>query len=1067
MCTFDPRTSDRNPTFCAGLPAKRRASRPINRAIGLAVVFFLLLAAKSQASGAFAVPSGVTEIMKQYCFDCHTGDSDETDVRLDVFKDISKTERLSLLEKVQEQLFLRLMPPEEELQLPNHLKDEIGVWIRAELTKAGRYAAFTQRMASPKYANYVDHDQLFSGEFKHLKGFTYDRKWMISEFIFKEKMNALLKIGDSRRTSVDGKSRVVRGNSLHEKIANPFLLPSKSGVRYYANKKMSSGHLMTMIGNSKYVSESMIDYLSARYPDFLPSVKAIAEAKMRHEESLGHRAVYLSNHIDRLCEDLYKGKNEAWLPSYSEIEFKDVSGRGFMFTGERAQRRFDSFRNTAEGRLIEMAFIRYSDATKDKEELIRLCEKYWFHLGIQRKQIELMVEKLQINLDDFLSRSASNRQKRSSAWKLNTPNLKPDEVKVVSSTIKKLRVKGMSYNALQQACVDHWNREFYEALDESNPLEGELAGNVISQLYDKIHERQPSEHEFNEKRPLLLSYASKMGVLEAIAKLTQTLLLSSEFINRNEYGVGKADSHGRRMMSARDASYAIAYALTDCSPDEQLAKAAREGRLNTRADYKREVERLLNDRSHIYIIDNVIQSMGGGDNITEQPIRKIRFFREFFGYHDALKVFKDQTRFGHTIGGTRERLVADADLLVGHILENDRDVFAELLSTEKFYVYHNGNNEEVAALSDQLSNAWRYFEKHNWREFKNAKDLEEHKEFILTHGVPGLRGKSRAGDVQEIDKDLFQLFINIMSDYERRFERGKNDHITPYSNTRATWFGPKRRLTYRGINSVLKYENATHYYNIDPDRWNYPPVQPVKIAQRKGILTHPAWLQAFSQNAHTDPVIRGKWIREKLLADTIPDVPIGVEAQIPQDHSKTLRERLASVTQAEACWGCHKYMNPLGNAFEMYDDFGRFRTEEELEHPDNVIGKKSVRKIKVKTHPLQTVNNRGVGQGERLFYKTLPVDTTGVLNGTGDSNLDGNVKDALDMMDRLARSTKVRQSIIRHAFRYFMGRNEMLSDSKTLMDADEAYVKSRGSFDAVVVSLLTSDSFIYRKEIEE
>ena len=39
----------------------------------------------------------------------------------------------------------------------------------------------------------------------------------------------------------------------------------------------------------------------------------------------------------------------------------------------------------------------------------------------------------------------------------------------------------------------------------------------------------------------------------------------------------------------------------------------------------------------------------------------------------------------------------------------------------------------------------------------------------------------------------------------------------------------------------------------------------------------------------------------------------------------------------------------------------------------------------------------------------------------------------------------------------------MLSDSKTLMEADRAYVESGGSFNAVVISLLTSDSFIYRK----
>lgn len=41
----------------------------------------------------------------------------------------------------------------------------------------------------------------------------------------------------------------------------------------------------------------------------------------------------------------------------------------------------------------------------------------------------------------------------------------------------------------------------------------------------------------------------------------------------------------------------------------------------------------------------------------------------------------------------------------------------------------------------------------------------------------------------------------------------------------------------------------------------------------------------------------------------------------------------------------------------------------------------------------------------------------------------------------------------------------MLSDSKTLIDADRAYLESGGSFDALIVSLLISDSFIYRKDI--
>ena len=67
------------------------------------------------------------------------------------------------------------------------------------------------------------------------------------------------------------------------------------------------------------------------------------------------------------------------------------------------------------------------------------------------------------------------------------------------------------------------------------------------------------------------------------------------------------------------------------------------------------------------------------------------------------------------------------------------------------------------------------------------------------------------------------------------------------------------------------------------------------------------------------------------------------------------------------------------------------------------------------------------------------------------------------MIHTIAKTDRARQSIIRHLFRYFLGRNEMLRDSATLIDADRAYVESGGSFKAVVVSLLSSDSFLYRK----
>ena len=67
--------------------------------------------------------------------------------------------------------------------------------------------------------------------------------------------------------------------------------------------------------------------------------------------------------------------------------------------------------------------------------------------------------------------------------------------------------------------------------------------------------------------------------------------------------------------------------------------------------------------------------------------------------------------------------------------------------------------------------------------------------------------------------------------------------------------------------------------------------------------------------------------REKLLAGHVPDVPITVDAQVPEDPHHTFRERVEMVTQGQECWKCHKQMNPLGFALKCTMT-GRFRTVE-------------------------------------------------------------------------------------------------------------------------------------------
>jgi len=586
---------------------------------------------------------------------------------------------------------------------------------------------------------------------------------------------------------------------------------------------------------------------------------------------------------------------------------------------------------------------------------------------------------------------------------------------------------------------------------QSPPTEDEMTAAIYAQ-FDCVLQRDATQAEVNQYLPLLRSSVELGGNVAGLRQMLVSVLLKSEFLYRLEFGDGEPDEFGRRKLSPREAAYAIAYAIDDRVPDDQLVKAANEDRLLTKDDYRREVIRLLNDKKTFYAEGD--SSLNGihirSHSVTHPKIN--RFFREFFGYPNSIKLFKDVARSGgffdnagRDYSGTAGSVTNEADRVVDFILTEDKDVFTRLLTTDEFFVLHTKSNQEGQKIVADWRRAYEGLKDTDWKNNTEQALLdyfEERKDMFAIIRITDLHEDHRKNHVRDYER--------FMSFFEHTFGKGTTPITFP-------WFfhgGQKFRyseiynlppvpgggpLDYQGRWSRGKYEAA--------ETWDYPVQQPFKVEHRKGILTHPAWLLAHAQNTETDPVRRGRWIREKLLAGRVPDVPITVDAQIPEDHHRTLRERLDSVTGKQECWKCHQQMNPLGLTFEIFDDFGRYRTDERLEHPDNLV-------------------QQGNGQTSADVYKTKPVNATGSLIGTGDSALDGEVADAFDLIDRLAKSERVRQSIIRHAFRYFMGRNEMLSDSQTLIDADRAYVESGGSFRAVIVSLLTSDSFMYRKDIK-
>lgn len=589
---------------------------------------------------------------------------------------------------------------------------------------------------------------------------------------------------------------------------------------------------------------------------------------------------------------------------------------------------------------------------------------------------------------------------------------------------------------------------FKAILDASAMPSDEQMRAAIDKQFSLALRRAPSDTEMQKYLAFTRSMIEMGGNAEGLKQMLQAVLLEADFLYRVEFGGGEADEHGRIKLTPHEAAHAIAYSLGDMGPDDQLLEAAAQGRLSTKEDYRREVQRLLADDDYFRgVIDGRIFGTSAKSIEVSHP-KLVRFFREFFGYPMALSIFKDAERIegnyinaGRGTNGTPGALVNEADQIVAWHVENDRRVFENLLASDKYFVYYRDDPERDKAIIAEWREVWEKLKDTPW-ETKPKEVFAEYKEYFESLKWTEMRDNRR--------RKGHQSLLGTMRFFSQYFPHGKQ----PFPSFPWAHGNQQRHAALYSLPATPNGYHYLRYWNrLSPEQkaaevWDYPIEQPFSIPNRKGILSHPAWLIAHAHNFHTDPIKRGLWIQEKLLANRVPDVPITVDAKIPDHPDKTLRTRLTEKTIADECWRCHKHMNPLGLPFEMYDDFGRFRTEEMIEYPENII-------------------KEGDGTASFHVYKTLPIDTTGTLAGTGESSLDGEVKDALDLIDRLAKSDRVRQSIIRHAFRFFMGRNEMLSDSQTLIDMERAYIESDGSFNAVIVSLLTSDSFMYRKEVKD
>ena len=97
-------------------------------------------------------------------------------------------------------------------------------------------------------------------------------------------------------------------------------------------------------------------------------------------------------------------------------------------------------------------------------------------------------------------------------------------------------------------------------------------------------------------------------------------------------------------------------------------------------------------------------------------------------------------------------------------------------------------------------------------------------------------------------------------------------------------------------------------------------------AHRGGVLTHASILKLTANGTTTSPILRGKWVLEKIIGTPPAPPPPDVGAIEPDIRgATTIRQQLEKHKAIAACATCHKHIDPPGFALESFDVIGGWR----------------------------------------------------------------------------------------------------------------------------------------------
>lgn len=226
--------------------------------------------------------------------------------------------------------------------------------------------------------------------------------------------------------------------------------------------------------------------------------------------------------------------------------------------------------------------------------------------------------------------------------------------------------------------------------------------------------------------------------------------------------------------------------------------------------------------------------------------------------------------------------------------------------------------------------------------------------------------------------------------------------------------------------AMLNQPMAEHYGLDGPRGIEFERVALTKDRQRGGLLAQASVLLANSTGEDSHAILRGVWIRKRLLDDPPapppPNVP-NLDQQNRDVASLPLKEQLKEHRENEACARCHRGIDPWGIALEEFDAIGLLRDK---------IQRKSGKKM-------------------------LKFDVDAKATLPGGHEIDG----LADLKSHLLKERREQfaRTLVRRLLSYSLGRSLELSDHETVDKLTEQFVASDYKLKNLIQLIVASGAF--------